>query len=398
MGPAHRRADSRRSARKNSGYTPWHLLPAAAREAKRKRPSRTPAKKRRAPPAPARSPSPTQRPRPLPPVVRLLGALVAALLLADAARRVALLVGVSAAAPAQRSPCNRICRRNPAFMDGAVCVGCMLSDDEIRMWSSFSARERDWALTDAAERRSAWEDYSGVTASDAEDDYGGFAATTDGADATDAYGGFVQTDAYGGFDDAPRPWTVLLDRDGVLNRDVGSPGVVRAEQFELLPGVSDAVTALKKDGHACVVVTNQNARRKGLLSAETLAAVHASLRREVPVDDIFVATGLDGPALKPAPDLLNLALGDAERERAILVGDSRTDMIAACRAGVLAVLVTSSHHGVACAAELAEAPTPAIIDGGAPGGLLREGAGRVDAVFPGLPQALAAIRAHASST
>ena len=34
MGPAHRRADSRRSARKNSGYTPWHLLPAAAREAK----------------------------------------------------------------------------------------------------------------------------------------------------------------------------------------------------------------------------------------------------------------------------------------------------------------------------------------------------------------------------
>ena len=67
MGPAHRRADSRRSARKNSGYTPWHLLPAAAREAKRKRPSRTPAKKRRAPPAPARSPSPTRR-QPLPPV------------------------------------------------------------------------------------------------------------------------------------------------------------------------------------------------------------------------------------------------------------------------------------------------------------------------------------------
>ena len=73
-------------------------------------------------------------------------------------------------------------------------------------------------------------------------------------------------------------------------------------------------------------------------------------------------------------------------------------MIAACRAGVVAVLVTSSHHGVACAAELAEAPTPAVIAGGAPGGLLRDGAGRVDAVFPGLPQALAAIRAHASLT
>mgnify|MGYP003308540949 CR=1 FL=1 len=207
----------------------------------------------------------------------------------------------------------------------------------------------------------------------------------------------IPFDAYGGFDSSPR-WTVLLDRDGVLNEDVGSPGVVREEQFSLLPGVADAVTALKKDGHACMVVTNQNARRKGLLSATTLDAVHASLRSEVPVDDIFVATGLDGPALKPAPDLLNLALGDADRDRAVLVGDARTDMIAACRAGVLAVLVTSSHHGVACAAELAEAPTPAVIDGGAPGGLLRDGAGRVDAVFPGLPQALAAIRAHASIT
>ena len=373
MGPAHRRADSRRSARKNSGYTPWHLLPAAAREAKRKRPARTPAKKRKPPPAPARSPSPTRRRQPLPPVVRLLGALAATLLLLDAARRVLLLVGVSAAVPAQRSPCNRICRRNPSFMDGTVCIGCFLADDEVRGWSSFDAREREWALLDAAERRSAWEEYAGVTASDAEDE------------------------DYGGFDALPRPWTVLLDRDGVLNRDVGSPGVVRAEQFELLPGVSDAVRALKEDGHACVVVTNQNARQKGLLSAETLDKLHASLRREVPVDDIFVATGLDGPALKPAPDLLNLALGDADRDRAVLVGDSRTDMIAACRAGILAVLVTSSHHGVACAAELAEAPTPAVIDGGAPGGLLREGAS-VAAVFPGLPQALAAVRAHASRT
>ena len=159
------------------------------------------------------------RRQPLHPVVALLAALAAALLLLDAARRVLLLVGVSAAAPAQRSPCNRICRRNPSFMDGTVCIGCFLADDEVRGWSSFTSREREWALTDAAERRSAWEEHTGVTASDADDDYGGF-------------------------DNTPRPWTVLLDRDGVLNKDVGSPGVVREEQFELLPGVSDAVRAL----------------------------------------------------------------------------------------------------------------------------------------------------------
>ena len=150
------------------------------------------------------------RRQPLHPVVALLAALAGALLLLDAARRVLLLVprvGAAAAVPAQRSPCNRICRRNPSFMDGTVCIGCFLADDEVRGWSSFDAREREWALLDAAERRSAWEEYSGVTASDAEDDYGGFAATTDGADATGAYGGFEQADV----DVAPRPWTVLLD-------------------------------------------------------------------------------------------------------------------------------------------------------------------------------------------
>ena len=139
----------------------------------------------------------------MPPVVRLLGALAAAVLLLDAARRALLLFGVSAAAvPAQRSPCNRICRRNPSFMDGTVCIGCFLADDEVRGWSSFTSREREWALLDAAERRSAWEEHTGVTESDAGDEYGGF-------------------------DALPRPWTVLLDRDGVLNKDVGSPGVVR---------------------------------------------------------------------------------------------------------------------------------------------------------------------------
>lgn len=321
--------------------------------------------------------------------------LVAALLLALAWRP--LVVGAAAAAPA-RSPCNRICRRNPSFMDGTVCIGCFLSDDEVRAWSRFDAREREWALSDAAERRSEWELHTGVAANDDEDDYGGFASATAGADAT-------RTDDYGRFDTALRPWVVLLDRDGVLNEDVGSPGVVREDQFSLLPGVAEAVKALKAEGHACAVVTNQNARRKGLLSAATLDTVHASLRRDVPVDGIFVATGLDdAPALKPAPDLVNIALErlGGDRERSVMIGDSRTDMIAAFRAGILAIFVTSSAHGVACARELSGEPTPSAIDGGSPGGVLRDASGAVEASvacrFPGLPEALAAIQAHASMT
>ena len=60
-------------------------------------------------------------------------------------------------------------------------------------------------------------------------------------------------------------------------------------------------------------------------------------------------------------------------------------------------MLVTPPHARPPAQELAEAPTPAVIDGGAPGGVLREGAS-VAAVFPGLPQALAAIRAHACRT
>lgn len=183
--------------------------------------------------------------------------------------------------------------------------------------------------------------------------------------------------------------TFLLDRDGVINRDVGSPGVVDEGAFEILPGVADAVARARRYGHKVAVVTNQSARAKGLLSAATLEAIHARLP---PVDAVVVATGIanDGsPALKPSPDSLLEALrvcGGTAAD-AVFVGDARTDMVAAARAGMPAVLVTSSQHGVACAAALEE-------------GVLRDKDGEVDAtvdaVFNDLPAALSALTSDAA--
>lgn len=48
---------------------------------------------------------------------------------------------------------------------------------------------------------------------------------------------------------------VFLDRDGVLNRDMDK--APRAENFELLPGVSEAVRLLNQSDYLSIVVTNQ---------------------------------------------------------------------------------------------------------------------------------------------
>ena len=44
----------------------------------------------------------------------------------------------------------------------------------------------------------------------------------------------------------PRLW--LLDRDGVINEDVGAPGVIRAEELRLIPGSAGAVRRLRLSG------------------------------------------------------------------------------------------------------------------------------------------------------
>ena len=55
----------------------------------------------------------------------------------------------------------------------------------------------------------------------------------------------------------------LLDRDGVINVDVGAPGVVDVAQFELIDGAARAVRALNDAGVPTAVVTNQTAIGKG---------------------------------------------------------------------------------------------------------------------------------------
>ncbi|KAH8050187.1 HAD-hyrolase-like protein [Aureococcus anophagefferens] len=228
------------------------------------------------------------------------------------------------------------------------------------------ATQRGWAEEDRADRRQAFESaFDGWTAPTSDDDYGGFAARK-------------------------KRWAFLLDRDGVLNRDVGSPGVVDVADFELLPGVADAVAAVKARGHAVAVVTNQSARRKGLLSARTLDAVHGALRRAVDVDVVLAAAGLDdgSPAPKPSP-ALEAALDrfGIRADDAVLVGDARTDLGAASaanlRRGARGVVAPRRR----CEAELADRSFghAALAAADGPAGRRPRRRSRCAAVFPDLP-------------
>ena len=75
---------------------------------------------------------------------------------------------------------------------------------------------------------------------------------------------------------------VFLDRDGVLNRSMVKDGRPYAptslDEFELLPGVIEAVTSLRTAGFLLIVVTNQPDVATGVVSAGVLDAIHRKLR------------------------------------------------------------------------------------------------------------------------
>ena len=151
---------------------------------------------------------------------------------------------------------------------------------------------------------------------------------------------------------------VLLDRDGVINEDVGSPGVCHVDDFRLVPGAAAAIAKLKRAGATVCVVTNQTCVGKGLVTELELDGIHRRMRdllreeggEDASIDSIHVATTVSTipcDRRKPSPGMVLEAMaahGFAPNDTCF-VGDTATDMQAAFRAGagVTRVLVGTGY-------------------------------------------------------
>lgn len=70
---------------------------------------------------------------------------------------------------------------------------------------------------------------------------------------------------------------VFLDRDGVINRRIPDAYVRSWSEFELLPGVVEALADLTRAGATLFVVTNQRGVARGMVDAADLADIHERL-------------------------------------------------------------------------------------------------------------------------
>jgi D-glycero-D-manno-heptose 1,7-bisphosphate phosphatase len=145
---------------------------------------------------------------------------------------------------------------------------------------------------------------------------------------------------------SPRAGAVFVDRDGVLIRDVSY--LCHGNQLEILPGVPEAICLVRAVGLKVVVVTNQSAIARGLLSESQLAAIHEELRRRLArrgafLDGIYYCPHHPTEGLgayrtacacrKPNPGMIERASSELAVDPAVsyLVGDQWTDMELAFR-------------------------------------------------------------------
>lgn len=153
---------------------------------------------------------------------------------------------------------------------------------------------------------------------------------------------------------------IFLDRDGTLNKDMGTNPNVR--DFQLLIDVPQAISKINKSDYLSVVVTNQPMIAKGFVSFEDVENVHRKMetllgKSHAYVDGIYYCPhhperGFDGEILelkidcecrKPKIGMLLQAQRDfnIDLSRSWMIGDSETDMIAGRAAGCKTVLVNN---------------------------------------------------------
>jgi D,D-heptose 1,7-bisphosphate phosphatase len=144
---------------------------------------------------------------------------------------------------------------------------------------------------------------------------------------------------------------VFLDRDGTLVRETGY--LSDPSGLELLPGVAEALRALKAAGYALIVVSNQAGVGRGLYPLGAAHATMARLRRElalrgVELDGIYFCPHRPDEGCecrKPREGLLRRAAEDHQLDlpTSVMVGDKRSDVAAGHAAGGRGWLVRTGY-------------------------------------------------------
>jgi D-glycero-D-manno-heptose 1,7-bisphosphate phosphatase len=145
---------------------------------------------------------------------------------------------------------------------------------------------------------------------------------------------------------------VFLDRDGVIIENRGDY-VKSWEEVRFVPGAFDAIRRLGQSEYAVVVVTNQSAVGRGIITLDEATRINERVVGEIEarggrVDASYLCPHRPDEACKcrkPAPGMLFRAADEfgLDLGHSVLVGDAASDIEAARLAGVQGILVLTGR-------------------------------------------------------
>ena len=145
--------------------------------------------------------------------------------------------------------------------------------------------------------------------------------------------------------------TVFVDRDGVINQE-RSDYVKSISELEIYPNVAKNIKLLKDAGFLVVVITNQSAVNRGIVTPEMINQIHNSIQDHLKKSGTF----LDGfyycphtpnencNCRKPKSGLLEKAILELniDLNSSWLIGDRDSDIEAANSIGCKAIKISDS--------------------------------------------------------
>ena len=150
---------------------------------------------------------------------------------------------------------------------------------------------------------------------------------------------------------------VFLDRDGTINVEIEY--LYRAEDFEFIQGVPEAVRTLNDAGLMVVVVTNQSGVARGYYTENDVENLHRHIAGELKKYGAHIDAWLYCPhhpsgrgsyalpcdCRKPLPGMLREAAQryDIDLGQSIMIGDKRADIEAGQAAGCRTILVRTGY-------------------------------------------------------
>jgi len=148
---------------------------------------------------------------------------------------------------------------------------------------------------------------------------------------------------------------VFLDRDGVINQD--SPDYIKSwAEFKFLPGSIAALKKLTMGGYTIIVITNQSAINRRMISRATLDEIHARMKDAVRaggalIKDIFFCPHRPEEGClcrKPEPGMIFSARQTYQIElgSAYMIGDSAKDIECAHNAGCGPAILVETGNGI----------------------------------------------------